>query len=223
MGFSKEWDDVYKNNLQMSIWPWTDLISLVMRNVPLKSGDRILELGCGAGANIPFLSSFKGVEYCGLDGSEHIVNYLKEKYINRPDITIKCCDFTQDIPFEGKFDLIVDRSSVTHNVESDIRNTILHIKNKLKDEGVFIGIDWHSTCYSFYQYDVEQYDVIDTRTRIYKTGDFAGSGITHFSDADHIRELFCDFDIKVLYEKRYIYSESDNDVRGAWEFVAVKR
>ena len=52
-GFSIEWDQRYKENLQMSIWPWSDLVSAVMR-LRLPASTRVLELGCGAGANIPF-------------------------------------------------------------------------------------------------------------------------------------------------------------------------
>ena len=43
----------YKEKLQMSIWPWSDLVTAVMR-LRLPASTRVLELGCGAGANIPF-------------------------------------------------------------------------------------------------------------------------------------------------------------------------
>ncbi|MGN5030804.1 hypothetical protein ACTFBV_20625 [Aeromonas rivipollensis] len=54
MAFSNEWDEQYKNNHHMSIWPWSDLVSSIYRYANPKNGyKRVLELGCGAGANIP--------------------------------------------------------------------------------------------------------------------------------------------------------------------------
>ncbi len=223
MSFSEEWNEVYKHNKQLSIWPWTDLVSLVNRYTSLKAGSAVLELGCGAGANIPFLAGFDGINYYAVEGSNYIVNRLKEKYKNKVNVFIKCGDFTKEIPFEEKFDLIVDRSAITHNRLPDIKKILSLVAEKLKAGGVFIGVDWHSVCYSFFQEDIEEYEVIDERTRIYKTGDFAGSGITHFSDEAHIRELLDGFDIKVLYEKKYTYSLPRNEIRGSWNFVAVKR
>src|SRR4029077_14742021 len=58
MGFSKEWDDCYRRGGQAIKWPWSDVISLVMRHArPTGSEFRVLELGCGSGANIPFFES----------------------------------------------------------------------------------------------------------------------------------------------------------------------
>ena len=56
MSFSTQWDDQYASGRHMSLWPWTDVVVYVMRYAkPLESGCRVLELGCGAGANISFL------------------------------------------------------------------------------------------------------------------------------------------------------------------------
>ena len=58
MTFSQEWDNRFKENKNISIWPWSDLVSFVMRYAkPSNPQFRVLELGCGAGANIPFFLS----------------------------------------------------------------------------------------------------------------------------------------------------------------------
>ena len=73
-GFSRKWDLQYKNNSHKSVWPWSELISYVTRYA-VSSTPRplhVLELGCGAGANIPFFLEKKWNHF-GIDGSENII------------------------------------------------------------------------------------------------------------------------------------------------------
>jgi len=61
---------------------FSDLISYVMRYArPSGKGCRVLELGCGAGANIPFFKSL-GAEYFGIEGSGAVVEMLLKKRRN---------------------------------------------------------------------------------------------------------------------------------------------
>lgn len=57
MGFSTEWEQTYKSNAQLSVWPWSEVISLTHRFCDLNKDLIVLELGCGAGANIPYFMS----------------------------------------------------------------------------------------------------------------------------------------------------------------------
>ena len=44
MSFSPEWEQTYKNNAHLSIWPWSDLVSFVMRYArPTGPKFRVLE------------------------------------------------------------------------------------------------------------------------------------------------------------------------------------
>ena len=117
MGFSNEWDDKYQDNTHMSVWPWTNLVSLVMRNKPQKRNFKVLELGCGAGANIPFFVSLEA-DYYSVEGSKTIVDKLHQRFPYLKD-NIMVGDFTDFIP-ETQFDLIVDRASLTCNHEESI-------------------------------------------------------------------------------------------------------
>src|SRR5579864_7912531 len=144
MAFSVEWDARFRTNQNISVWPWSDLVSYVNRYA--KPGDgykRVLEIGCGAGANIPFFQSL-GVDYFAIEGSASIVARLHESHPRLKD-QIVVGDFTQFLPFTGLFDLVVDRSAITHNTTEAIRDTLTMICDRLRRGGKLIGIDWFST------------------------------------------------------------------------------
>jgi SAM-dependent methyltransferase len=198
MGFSAQWDSVYKTGRQQSIWPWTDLVSYVMRYAkPYKTPFRVLELGCGAGANIPFFKNLN-VEYYALEGSSSIIKQLHQSYPEYKD-HILVDDFTIRIPFIEKFDLIVDRASLTHNNTKAIKKCISLIKSHLVSQGVFIGIDWFSTEHTEFANGIFNGDH-NTKSD-FSSGQFKDVGKTHFSDKNHIIELFDEFEIILLEHK----------------------
>ena len=94
MGFSKEWDSVYKSGNQLSIWPWTKLVSLVYRYVKPVPNMKVLELGCGAGANIGFFQALN-VDYYAIEGSWSMVEKLQKKY-SVENIHIELCSWPQE-------------------------------------------------------------------------------------------------------------------------------
>src|SRR5579872_2200244 len=142
MTFSKEWDARYAEGTHQSVWPWTDIVALVRRHGGNLRGNKALELGCGAGANIPFLLSL-GVDYYAIDGSETVVGGLGERFPALRE-RILVGDFTRRIPFESQFDLIIDRAAVTHNDTEAIRACLALVWNALRPGGLFIGVDWFS-------------------------------------------------------------------------------
>ena len=220
MTFSTEWNDAYKNNTNLSIWPWADLIHFVKRySGPFTKKFRVLELGCGAGANIPFFNSLN-VEYFGIEGSIIIVENLKEKFPQLKD-NLTTCDFTKTIPFSGKFDLILDRSSLAHNSTLGIESCLNLVYEKLNTNGKYIGIDWFSTSHSEYVKG-EDGDDIFTRKN-YLDGQFKNLGNAHFSNQNHLEDLFKKFKFLVLEEKIIKPKLSENNqIRATWNFIVEK-
>ena len=218
MSFSSEWNDRYQENTHMSIWPWSDLISAVMKNKPKNENFKVLELGCGAGANIPFFTSLDA-DYYAIEGSEEIVKKLHKKYPQYKN-NIIVGDFTKKIPNE-KFDLIIDRASLTHNNQMAINQCLNLCYEQLSNSGKYIGIDWFSTKCSDYKKGKQAEDVW-TKFDI-EEGWFAGLGKIHFSDKKHLLDLFKKFEIISLANKDLFHEIPDKNLKfSTWNFVARK-
>jgi len=218
VAFSNEWEQIYSNNAHMSVWPWSDLVSYVMRySKPDRAGYRVLELGCGAGANIPFFVNL-GVDYYAIEGSQTIVNMLREQYPQLRERII-VGDFSHEMPFEGEFDLIVDRASVTTDTTDTISKILDQVYQLLKPGGKFIGIDWYSTEHS--QYGKGTADADPYTYKDFSEGQFSGLGRIHFSDKKHLAELFARFELEILEHKSYRREiPADRNIMASWNLVA---
>lgn len=220
MSFSPEWDARYRASTHMGVWPWSDVVSYVMRHArPAGEHFRVLELGCGAGANIPFFLSL-GVEYHGIEGSPSIVGKLRERFPTLKD-NIVIGDFTRELPQTGEFDLVLDRASLTHNATADIARCLDLVHRKLKPGGKFIGVDWFSTAYSDYPKGSPGDDEFTRQG--YREGSFADVGRVHFSDKRHLLELFGKFEM-LMMEHKTVRREIPDDGWdfASWNFVARK-
>jgi SAM-dependent methyltransferase len=220
MSFSKEWDEAFKSDTHLSIYPWTDLVSYVMRYAKplLNNNCNVLELGCGAGANIEFLNSL-GVNYHAIEGSIDIVDKLKIKFPLLSDKIIND-DFTKSIPFNTMFDIVVDRAALTHNTTVSIQQALSLISKRMHKGSIYIGIDWFSCNHSDY---LSSNDVVDSFTRNnFQKGSFRNLGNCHFSTKNHLIELFDKFHITVLEEKIIKNLIDEKNTFASFNFIATK-
>lgn len=223
MAFSREWEETYSAGRHFSTWPWSDLVSFVHRfSNPSDGFKSILELGCGAGANIPFFIDLK-FDYYGVDGSNSIINYLHKKFPNHKDRILES-DFTKELPFTNQFDLIVDRSSLISNDILGVSNGIKLLSSKLRKKGRFIGIDWFSEQHEGFQSG----KIVDRQTRnnFPIDSDFSGIGKIHFCNKKYLIEIFEKQNLELIHIEHKILqidTNQDNKIKAFWNFVCEKK
>lgn len=203
--FDRRWEEnIYSRGTQLNRYPFTDLVSYVMRLYAsrLRSGEilRALELGFGGGNNIIFLAQ-EGFETYGIEGSPSAYAFASrqfEKNDLKAEITIG--DFVS-LPYKDDFfDLVIDREAVYCNIPPAIQQTIKEVHRVLKPGGRFITF-MYSLEHGSRLHDKGRLVDVNTYTD-FKEGSFADTGITHFFSEDEIVRLLKDFDIEFMKHLR---------------------
>ena len=119
------------------------------------------------------------------------------------------------------FDLIVDRASLTCNSTASIVQCLSKCHKQLVAGGKFIGSDWYSTDYSDYTKGEQAEDVWTRKNFI--DGSFKGTGSVHFSDKDHLLELFEQYKVLSMAHKTLCEEVPHRNWRFAsWNLVGQK-
>ena len=216
----KYWESIYNKNKHLSQWPWSEVISISNRFCKKEINNKskkMLELGFGAGENIPFFLS-KSIKYYGVEGSKVIFLKVKRKY-KKIKNNLFNRDFSETIFKKKKFDLILDRASVTHNNKKNIVKIIEEVKNILNKGGLFVGIDWYSkNCTDFTKKNkLNDYLFL-------KSGVFKNIGGVYFSNKRDMLKFFKDFKILYLSEKNIVSHLGKKKYNiASWTIVAKKK
>jgi len=178
------WDEYYRTNRPHRISMPECLRDLICSCIGKDwSGQRILEFGCGDGANAGEVIG-RGGSYHGIDISPFAVA-VAQRVI--PDGIFACADFTQGHPMGGDFDIVFDRASLCHTDRVSIQKAVSLAFGSLKKGGIYVGCDWFSMLHS----EFKRGEIVDTFTRCnYPDGQFAGAGKVHFTSEHELAEIF---------------------------------
>ena len=184
--FSKEWEEIHRNQ-EWGKYPSEQLVRFIARNFYNKDRKniKILDFGCGAGANTWFLAR-EGFDVYAFDGSESAVNRAKE-YLNKDgynNVHFSVMDGTELDYASDMFDCVVDNVCIYANKKVHIEIMYKEVYERLKKGGKL-----YSACFGEKTdgYGTGKYIEDNTYENIEK-GPLEGRAIAHFFTKDELNE-----------------------------------
>jgi len=201
MAWNKEWDDVFASK-PWGKYPSEELIRFIAKNFYSSRNRKkikILELGCGTGSNLWYLSR-EGFSIYGIDGSKIAVEKSVER-INREvpswSGSIKIGDFSKKLAFDDEtFDAIIDVQAISCNDLTSSLQIYKECKRVLKKDGLIFTKMFSSVC-------------LDSSTSLFiapKDGIFSNMGkirFTSMKDAKTLMEVYETLSIESLTRARF--------------------
>lgn len=224
--FFMAWDSVWEQVFQQQVWgkyPGEDLIRFVARNFyksSLRQEVKILEVGCGPGANLWYMAR-EGFTVYGVDGSQTAVSCAQQR------LDAECPGWqgqvvTGDIAkltFEdGYFDAVIDNEAIYCNsfeVSQGIYNEIARV---IKPGGKLFSRTFATGCWG----DGTGEKVGHNAYRVGE-GPMLNKGYTRFTDREEIPVLISgEFEIDEVELLTRTANDKQQEIR-EWIIIATKK
>ena len=141
MAFDQVWESIFETSM-WGRYPAESVVremSRSFRTPETRANTRVLDLGCGPGANTWFLCR-EGYQVSGIDGSPSAIEACKSRLKSDQLLAeLRVGDITKTLPWaDGTFDAVVDCVSLYANPLPEIQRAIAEVRRVLKSNGLFI-------------------------------------------------------------------------------------
>lgn len=108
-------------------------IDQLLKRLPIKLNDKVLDVGCGTGIITNNLFNISNKPVLGIDISSKMIDIAKQKHKNNQNISFLCMNFTE---FKGSdYDFVVIFNAYPHFIDTNLlKQTLLSV---LKPGGKF--------------------------------------------------------------------------------------
>jgi len=189
-----DWDYIFSERGKVFTEPHSDMEKIVdiFRENQVQ---KILDIGCGTGRHLIFLSK-KGFKMYGFDASPKGISIAKQ-WLKEENLRAEIKHHKMEEPFpypNNNFDGIISIQVIHHNRMKDILRTIGEIERVLKKGGLIfitfpkLGENW----------DNEYLQEVEKGTYLPQRGKEKGL-LHHFFTLDEIQDVFKLFDLKEVY------------------------
>lgn len=213
MSWDCTWEDVFSRR-DWGRYPPEELIRFAARHyfrAPQRADVRILEIGCGCGANLWFLAR-EGFGVCGMDGSPSAIAKARERLDeDRLTADLRTGDVVTLAAVYGaaQFDAVVDVACIQHNRMAAVARIMAGVQQVLKPGGRFFSMMVADGSYG----DGCGTEVEPGTYRDITEGPLAGVGHVHFFTLPEIQQLTRGFvETAVEYSLR-TYNDRRHDYR----------
>lgn len=219
------WDPVWEKIFSERDWgryPPEELIRFVARRffgAADRSDVRILELGCGTGANIWFLAR-EGLSAVGLDGSQSAIDKARARMADEglhAELDVAdIVEIGERYPAEH-FDAVIDVACLQCNRLGAVRSIVDQAASILKPGGAMFSMMIAAGSYG----DGTGTELEPGTYEGVEVGPAAGTGNAHFFTIEEVEDLFDDFDAEIEATSRSL--EGRQQWYQHWVVEATKR
>lgn len=185
------WDPIWESVFANQAWgryPAESLIRFIARNYYARKRDsvRILEIGCGAGANVWYMAR-EGFDVYGIDGSRTAINYAQER-MRREGVAadLRVGDIVS-LPYDSEmFDAVIDVECLYSNSEKNAQKIMTEVSRVLRKDGMLYSRTFADDMYlgkSHTRLGGLEYDNISD-------GPLAGKGLVRLADKDSLQKIY---------------------------------
>jgi SAM-dependent methyltransferase len=185
------WDKIYQEN-DWGKYPDNSVVRFMARNFfnrEARSAVRVLEVGCGAGANLCFLAR-EGFDSYGIDGSKVAIARAKQRLMDDGlQSHLKTGDIAE-LPYDSEFfDCVIDCECIYSNSLGDTNNILQEIHRVLKPDGKFLSMTFATETWG-YGNGVSSKAEPNTFTKIEDGALHQGYGVIRFTSLDEIEAIY---------------------------------
>jgi SAM-dependent methyltransferase len=220
------WDPVWEDIFATREWgkyPSEDLIRFVARNfyqVPDRSEVRLLEVGCGPGANLWYLAR-EGFSFAGIDGSQTAIDKAASRldgecpgWRARGDLRI---GDIASLPYESlTFDAVIDNEALSCNGFEAARDMYAEIARVLKPGGRL-----YSRTFAIGSWGDGSGESLGRGAWRCAEGPLAGKGVCRFTAEADIPELLAPFELDTLEVQSWTCDNRHQQIR-EWLITAFR-
>lgn len=179
------WEEMFQH--EFGKYPAEHLIRFIAQNYYKKErvNTKILEVGCGPGANIWYISR-EGFDTYGIDGSPTAINTAKKRLKNE---NLKASLIVGDIiklPYSDNFvDSVIDNECIYSNNLNDADVILQEVKRVMKKDGLFFSRSFSTDMYIGKAEDIGRYEYKEATD-----GVIAHTGFLRLMDKQAIIDLY---------------------------------
>lgn len=182
------WDSIFRGK-EWGKYPPEHVVRFVARSFAAaadRSKVRLLEIGCGPGANVWFMAR-EGFSVCGIDGSPTAIDRAKQRLASEGLMAdLRVGDFGR-LPWpDSFFDGVIENVSLYCNPAAAIESALSEVHRVLQPGAPFLSSFFSDRTWGYGTGNtIEPDGFMDLRE-----GPLAGAGFCLFLNRDRISELF---------------------------------